>query len=49
MYSLSFLKRRLKLANKACLSLLAVMRCKDIHKKPKVMLHKTLIRTVLTY
>jgi hypothetical protein len=25
------------------------MRCKDIHKKTKVMLYKTLIRTVLTY
>jgi hypothetical protein len=25
------------------------MRCKDIHKETKVMLYKTLIRTVLTY
>jgi hypothetical protein len=25
------------------------MRCKDIHKKNKVMLYKTLVRTVLTY
>jgi hypothetical protein len=25
------------------------MRCKDIHKKTKVMLYKTLIRTVLIY
>jgi hypothetical protein len=25
------------------------MRCKDIHKKTKVMLYKTLIRTVLTH
>jgi hypothetical protein len=43
------IQRRLKLANKAYFSLLAVMRCKDIHKKTKVMLYKTLIRTVLTY
>jgi hypothetical protein len=35
--------------NKAYFSLLAVMRCKDIHKKTKVMLYKTLIHTVLTY
>jgi hypothetical protein len=43
------IQRRLKLANKAYFSLLAVMRCKDIHKKTEVMLYKTLIRTVLTY
>jgi hypothetical protein len=43
------IKRRLKLANKAYFSLLAIMRCKDINKKSKVMLYKTLIRTVLTY
>jgi hypothetical protein len=43
------IQRRLKLANKAYFSLLAVMRCKDIHNKTKVMLYKTLIRTVLTY
>jgi hypothetical protein len=36
-------------ANKAYFSLLAVMRCKDIHNKTKVMLYKTLIRTDLTY
>jgi hypothetical protein len=42
------IQRRLKLANKAYFSLLAVMRCKDIHNKTKVMLYKTLIRTVLT-
>jgi hypothetical protein len=43
------IQRRLKLANKAYLSLLAVMRCKDIHKKTKVVLYETSIRTVLTY
>jgi N-acetylmuramoyl-L-alanine amidase len=43
------IQRRLKLANKAYFSLLAVMRCEDIQKKTKVMLYKTLIRTVLTY
>jgi hypothetical protein len=43
------IQRRLKLANKACFSLLAVMRCTDIHNKTKVMLYNTLIRTVLTY
>jgi hypothetical protein len=43
------IQRRLKLPNKAYLSLLAVMRCKDIHKETKVMLYKTLIRTVFTY
>jgi hypothetical protein len=43
------IQRRLKLANKAYFSLLAVMRCKDIHKRTKVMLYTTLIRTVLTY
>jgi hypothetical protein len=43
------IQRRLKLADNAYISLLAVMRCKDIHKKTKVMLYKTLIRTVLTY
>jgi hypothetical protein len=43
------IQRRLKLTNKAYFSLLAVMRCEDIHKKTKVMLYKTLIRTVLTY
>jgi hypothetical protein len=42
-------QRRLKLANKAYFSLLAVMRCKDIHKKTKVMPYKTLIHTILTY
>jgi hypothetical protein len=42
------IQRRLQLANKAYFSLLAVMRCKDIHKKTKVMLYKTLIHTVLT-
>jgi hypothetical protein len=41
--------RQLKLANKAYFSLLGVMRCKDIHKKTKVMLYKTLICTVSTY
>jgi hypothetical protein len=35
------IQRRLKLANKAYFSLLAVMRCKDIHNKTKVMLYKT--------
>jgi hypothetical protein len=43
------IQRRLKLANKAYFSLLAVMRCTDIHKKTKVMLYSTSIRTVLTY
>jgi hypothetical protein len=43
------IQRRLKLANKAYFSLLAVMRCKDIHEKTKVMLYKTSIRTVFTY
>jgi hypothetical protein len=43
------IQRRLILASKAYFSLLAVMRCKDIHKKTEVMLYKTLIRTVLTY
>jgi hypothetical protein len=43
------IQRRLRLANKAYFSLLAVMRCKDIHNTTKVMLYKTLIRTVLTY
>jgi hypothetical protein len=42
------IQRQLQLANKAYFSLLAVMRCKDIHKKTEVMLYKTLIRTVLT-
>jgi hypothetical protein len=42
-------QRRLKLANKAYFSLLAVMRCKDIHKKTYVMLYKTLNHTVLAY
>jgi hypothetical protein len=37
------------LANEAYFLLLAVMRCKDIHKKIKVMFYKTLIHTVLTY
>jgi hypothetical protein len=32
------IQRRLKLANKAYFSLLAVMICKDIHKKTNVML-----------
>jgi hypothetical protein len=43
------IQRRLKLANKAYLSLLAVTRCKDIHKKSEVMPYKTLILKVLTY
>jgi hypothetical protein len=43
------IQRLLKLTNKAYFSLLAVIRCKDIHKKTKVMLYKTLICTVLTY
>jgi hypothetical protein len=43
------IQKRLKLANKAYFSLLTVMRYKDICKKTKVMLYKTLIRTVLTY
>jgi hypothetical protein len=43
------IERRLKLANKAYFTLLGVMRCKDINKKTKVMLYKTLICTVLTY
>jgi hypothetical protein len=43
------IQRRLRLANKSYFSLLAVMRCKDIHKKTKVLLYKTLIRTVLIY
>jgi hypothetical protein len=43
------IQRRLKSANKTYFSLLDVMRCKDIHKKTKVMLYKILIRTVLTY
>jgi hypothetical protein len=43
------IQRRLKLANKAYFSLLAAMRCKDVHQKTNVMLYKTLIRTVLTY
>jgi hypothetical protein len=43
------IQRRLKLANKAYFSLLAAMRCKDIHKTTNVMLYKTLIRTVLTH
>jgi hypothetical protein len=42
------IQRRLKLANKAYFLLLAVLRCKDIHTKTKVMLYKTLIRTDLT-
>jgi hypothetical protein len=43
------IQRRFTLAYKAYFSLLAVMRCKDIHNKTKVMLYKTLIHTVLTY
>jgi hypothetical protein len=43
------IQRRLKLPNKAYFSLLAVMRFKDIYKKTKLMLYKTLSRTVLTY
>jgi hypothetical protein len=43
------IQRRLKLANNAYFSLLAVMICKDIHKKTKVMHYKTLIRRVITY
>jgi hypothetical protein len=43
------IQTRLILAGKAYFSLLGVMRCKDIHKKTKVKLYKTLIRTVLTY
>jgi hypothetical protein len=43
------IQRRLKLANKAYYSLYAIMKSCDIHKKTKIRLHKTLIRTVLTY
>jgi hypothetical protein len=43
------IQRQLKLTNKAYFSLLAVMRCKDIHKKTKVMFYKTLIHAVLTH
>jgi hypothetical protein len=43
------IQRQLKVANRAYFSLLDVMRCKDIHKRTKVMLYKIFIRTVLTY
>jgi hypothetical protein len=40
---------RLMLANKAYFSLVAVMRRADIHIKTKIMMYKTLIRSVLMY
>jgi hypothetical protein len=43
------IQRRLKLANKAYYSFYAIMKSCDIHKKTKIRLYKTLIRTVLTY
>jgi hypothetical protein len=42
------IQRRLKPANKAYYSLYAIMKSCDIHKKTKIRLYKTLIRTVLT-
>jgi hypothetical protein len=43
------IQRRLMLAIKVSFSLVAVMRSGDIHRKTKIMLFKTLIRSVLMY
>jgi hypothetical protein len=43
------IQRRLMLANTAYFSLVAVMISKDIHRKTKIKLYKTLIRSVLMY
>jgi hypothetical protein len=43
------IQRRLMLANNAYFSLVAVMRSRDIHRKTKIMLYKTLICSVLMW
>jgi hypothetical protein len=43
------IQRRLKLANNAYYSLQAIMKNRNMHRKTKTRLYKTLIRTVLTY
>jgi hypothetical protein len=43
------IQRTLKLANKTYYSLYAIMKSCDIHKKTKIRLYQTLIRTVLTH
>jgi hypothetical protein len=43
------MQRRLKLANNAYYSLQAIMKNWDVHRKMKIRLYETLIRTVLTH